>query len=291
MGSSYSSSQFPAEFSNQIYFSENVSLDEFSYSSPYSIKYVLTGYETYSVQGREFVIKPDQHLLVNNNSKVTLLPTSGKAVSIFIAPESLLDVKSILFAESLEKKLDNFGNMKETLFLLQERIFHLENARLHKILHRIKINILNSNYFGEIEIDPSLFFQLSEAILLDQHIHSTRLHTLTSCKRSTIQEQYNRLFIGYQYLNDNWNQPFSLKKTASTSHLSPFHFHRLFRTCFFKTPYQYHLEIQMNKALQLLKKNQHKISEIGYMLGYNSSTAFGRTFKRFFGISPSSFYK
>ena len=57
IGSSYTSEQFPLEFSNQLYFSENVSLGEFKYCSPYSIKYVLTGIERYAVEGREMEMR------------------------------------------------------------------------------------------------------------------------------------------------------------------------------------------------------------------------------------------
>ncbi len=291
IGSSYSSSLFPKEFSNQLYLSENTCLGEFTYRSSYSIKYVLSGYERYQVQGRELIIKPGQHLLVDNNSRVTTLPATGKAISIFIAPETLKDVKSILYNDSPEKILDNYNCLEETSFLLQEAIYHLENKRIHNILKIIEKTLLNNPSPGEHEIDPSLFFQLSDAILLDQQVHSSRLNNLKNFKKSTIQEQYSRLLIGYQYLNDNWNEPFSLKKTAAISMLSPYHFHRLFRSCFSKTPYQYHLDIQMDKALELLKKDQYQISDISSLLGYGSPTAFGRTFKKYFGTTPSHFYK
>jgi len=291
IGSSYSSSQFPEEFSNQLYFSENVDLGEFAYKSSYSIKYVITGKEKYIVQGREMVIKPDQHLLVNNNSEVITLPSSGKAISLFIAPETLTDVKSLNNSNSLEKILDNYNSIKESPLLLMERTYDNENVQVQNILKKMAFTLSNNTYSGEYEIDPSFFFQLSEAVHSDQQLHSSRLSNLKSIKKSTIQEQYRRLLIGYHYLNDNWNRPFSLKNAAAISMLSPYHFHRLFQTCFSKTPYQHHLQIQMNKALKLLKENTLNISEISYILGYSSSTSFGRAFKKYFGTPPSCYLK
>lgn len=291
IGSSYSSSQFPAAFSNQLYFSENVNFGEFTYQSSYSIKYILSGYETYSVEGREMLIKPQQHLLVNNNSQVTTLPASGKAMSIFIAPETLMDVKSTNGNSSIETILDNYNCLQEQPFLLCEKVYNHENSKLNEQLNRLVIMLLNEQLSGEHEADPSIFFNLAEALLMDQQVHASRINGLKSIKKSTIQEQYNRLLIGYQFLNDNWNQPFSLKKTAAVAMLSPYHFHRLFQVCFSITPYQYHLDLQMKKALELLRKNEYKISEIAYLLGYGSLTAFGRTFKKYFGSSPSTIHK
>jgi hypothetical protein len=47
-------------------------------------------------------INVGQHLLVNNNNEVSLLPIKDKAISIFIAPETLVDVKSIIKTNSIE---------------------------------------------------------------------------------------------------------------------------------------------------------------------------------------------
>jgi AraC-like DNA-binding protein len=291
IGSSYSSSEFPERFSNQLYFSDNVALGEFTYTSSYSLKFVLSGYENYLVEGREMLIKPGQHLIVNNNSEVTTLPSAGKAISIFIAPETLGDVMSVLDSNNLDKNLDNFNGLQSTPILFHEKASNGENTNTELIIRRIATYLSQGHLTGEHEIDSSLFFQLSEALLIDQMEHSARLGRLNCQKSSTLQEQYKRLLIGWQYLNDHWNHPFSLAKTASASSLSPYHFHRLFKSCFSMTPYQYHLKIQMDKAVELLKNNRNSISEIAYLLGYNSTTSFGRAFKGYFGKSPSLFLR
>jgi AraC family transcriptional regulator len=290
IGSSYSSAQFPKEFSNQLYFSENPELGEYTYKSSYSIKYVLSGREKYTVQGREFSIEPHQHLLVNNNSKVTSIPSFGKAISIFIAPETLTDVKSTNATHSL-KLLDNYNSFENKPLILQEKTYEHENVQLKSVLKNIAGWLSDKTLVGEHEIDTSLFFQLSEALLYDQVQHSTRIGNLSSLKKSTIQEQYSRVLKGYHFLNDNWNKPFSLKNTAAVSMLSPYHFHRLFKSCFSVTPYEYHLKVQMEKVVELLKEKKHSISEITYLLGYSSPTAFGRAFKKYYGMPPSVWLK
>lgn len=49
----------------------------------------------------------------------------------------------------------------------------------------------------------------------------------------------------------------------------------------------YITEIRMQSAFQLLKEQNHNVSEVAYATGYESLAYFSRTFKGFFGRSPS----
>ena len=64
------------------------------------------------MEGREIHIKQGQHLIVNNNSEVTTLPSKGKAISIFIAPETLCDVINIIDSSTIEKNLGNYYSLQ-----------------------------------------------------------------------------------------------------------------------------------------------------------------------------------
>lgn len=55
-----------------------------------------------------------------------------------------------------------------------------------------------------------------------------------------------------------------------------------------QSPNQYITEIRMQHALTLIKAKKHRISEIAYGTGYESLAYFSRSFKKFYGDSPSS---
>jgi signal transduction histidine kinase/DNA-binding response OmpR family regulator len=46
-------------------------------------------------------------------------------------------------------------------------------------------------------------------------------------------------------------------------------------------------EVRMQNALSLLKKSEHKVSEVAYATGYESLAYFSRAFKKFYGKSPT----
>ena len=50
-------------------------------------------------------------------------------------------------------------------------------------------------------------------------------------------------------------------------------------------------QIRLEKAKELLKKNDLKIEYIAELTGYNSSYSFTRFFKKYMGISPSEYRK
>ncbi|MFT4806209.1 MAG: AraC-like DNA-binding protein, partial [Psychroserpens sp.] len=47
--------------------------------------------------------------------------------------------------------------------------------------------------------------------------------------------------------------------------------------------------VRKNKAFELLKKNQHGLSEIAFLLGFSELSSFSRAFKKWTGSSPAKF--
>lgn len=58
-----------------------------------------------------------------------------------------------------------------------------------------------------------------------------------------------------------------------------------------KSPNSFLKEYRLNRALTMLNKNTHKISEVAYETGFNSQSYFSKCFHRRFGIMPSEYIK
>ena len=52
---------------------------------------------------------------------------------------------------------------------------------------------------------------------------------------------------------------------------------------------QYLTEYRMEKAKQLLKNGRFKISDISSRVGYSDGNYFGKSFKKYSGLSPSEY--
>lgn len=93
------------------------------------------------------------------------------------------------------------------------------------------------------------------------------------------------------YLNEEYNSEFSLEDVARIANLSQYHFIRTFKSVTGKTPYDYLLDIKIDKSKILLKIKKYSITDVCFMCGFNSLGHFSTVFKRKVGILPSQFRK
>ncbi len=92
-------------------------------------------------------------------------------------------------------------------------------------------------------------------------------------------------FINENYFKDN----ISLNHVASQVYLSPAHFSSVFSQKTGQTFIQYLTELRLNKAKELLKCTNKRISEIGYSVGYKDSHYFSYIFKKTLNRTPSQY--
>jgi AraC-like DNA-binding protein len=94
-----------------------------------------------------------------------------------------------------------------------------------------------------------------------------------------------------EFLREEYNNDFSIEDVAHTANLSTYHFIRIFKSMTGITPYDYLLNVKIEKAIELLKLKKHTITEICFMCGFNNPGHFSSVFKRKIGIVPSQYRK
>jgi AraC family transcriptional regulator len=80
-----------------------------------------------------------------------------------------------------------------------------------------------------------------------------------------------------------------LHEMAGQVHLSPYHFGRLFKQTVGTSPYQFILQLKIEAAKKLIKKNQGPISEIAYQLNFSDQSHFSNAFRKAVGVSPRQY--
>lgn len=94
------------------------------------------------------------------------------------------------------------------------------------------------------------------------------------------------------FIDENLDSELSLETVANIGFYSPFHFHRIFKAITNETLYSYITRKRIEKtASVLLHQKDVSISELSIQFGFNSNSSFTRTFKKFYGISPSEYRK
>lgn len=109
--------------------------------------------------------------------------------------------------------------------------------------------------------------------------------------REEIQQDYlKRINKVFQFIDKNPNPDLSLHTLAQIAAFSPYHFHRIFRHITGETLNEYVTRKRIEKAASMLLHQRHiSITEIATETGFNSNSAFTRSFKKFYQISPTEF--
>ncbi|MGK6350025.1 helix-turn-helix domain-containing protein [Parapedobacter sp. DT-150] len=92
-------------------------------------------------------------------------------------------------------------------------------------------------------------------------------------------------------LQHELSNPIYMQDLVAEFPLSYSTFRKSFKRITGKSPNQYHLDLRLDKAEELLKSTSLTVQEIGYHTGFESPYYFSRLFKKKFGVSPKGFRK
>lgn len=101
---------------------------------------------------------------------------------------------------------------------------------------------------------------------------------------------YRRIVRAKLFIDNHYADKIELDSIADQAHFSKFHFIRLFKSIYGKTPNNYLIKVRMDNAKILLEKG-HPVSEVSAMVGFDSVTSFAGMFKKIIGQAPSALQK
>jgi AraC-like DNA-binding protein len=99
---------------------------------------------------------------------------------------------------------------------------------------------------------------------------------------------YARLVKAKMFIDHHFAEPIDLNNIADEAYFSKFHFIRMFKTSYGKTPHQYLISLRIEKSKELLAE-EIPVADACYAVGFESLASFSRLFKRLTGTTPSSY--
>lgn len=90
------------------------------------------------------------------------------------------------------------------------------------------------------------------------------------------------------FMEKYFSEKIELEKIASAAFMSRFHYIRIFKKVYGRSPRQYLRDLRINKGKELLKRGL-EISEVCNQVGYDSLPTFCNTFKKATGYSPGEY--
>jgi AraC-like DNA-binding protein len=105
----------------------------------------------------------------------------------------------------------------------------------------------------------------------------------------TAPEVLERLNRARKFIDLCYDLPLDLDEISSHACFSRYHFLRLFRRAFNKTPHQYLVERRIEKAKELLSGNDLRVTDVCFEVGFQSLGSFSSLFHKSVGHPPITF--
>jgi AraC family transcriptional regulator len=154
------------------------------------------------------------------------------------------------------------------------------------VIHRIGqdfLRELNGPGFGGKLYMEALGTQLAVHLL---RRYSTRTPQSVSVDAEATDDTV-RLQPALDYIHEHLGENLSLADIAATTHLSPYHFSRLFKETYRIPPYQYVIQQRVEAARRLLQDPRLTVSEVALRVGFSDHSHLVRHYKRLTGVTPS----
>jgi AraC-like DNA-binding protein len=162
---------------------------------------------------------------------------------------------------------------------------HLSEDQSHALLALLKkIEYYHTNNVYGCEIYKKITF--TELLLLVNSFYYTRDNFL---ERGNITE-FGKVQLILEYINQHLNECLSLDNLSGVFYLNKYYMSHIFKNSTGFSVNEYIVNRRILKSRELLKQN-HSVSKVSEMVGFNNYCHFIRTFKKLVGMSPKQYAK
>lgn len=108
-------------------------------------------------------------------------------------------------------------------------------------------------------------------------------------KEDTQNEYYKSINRVLDHIKGHLHENTDLKTLAGIARISPYHFHRIFKSVIGESLAEYVNRLRMEYVAGHLKSSGLSLAELAEMTGYSSEQALSRAFKKYFNLPPKTF--
>jgi len=270
--------KFPLEIQQQNlapYFDMN---KIFHWHECLEISYVKAGYGKYHMKNKGYEMNPGDIIVINNIEPHYLEVYDKEMVQTVLVFNPALvysDLSNIMDYNYLQPFLERGSDFNNKLTSdqpfttdIREQLIAIENEYQQK----------QKGY--QLMIKARLLMVLT---YLTRYFRDPEKSNKPN-KQNLIRVEKAMAYI-YKHYQDNM----TLKDVAGMLYISPQYFCTIFKEATGCTFNDYVNKIRINQSMLLLKESDKKITHIAIECGFNNTTNFNNTFKRFTGKTPSRF--
>ncbi|WP_392486623.1 AraC family transcriptional regulator [Haloimpatiens sp. FM7315] len=239
----------------------------------------ISGDVTYLIEGKAYKLKPLDMLLVNSNAIHKPVINSEKTY------ERIVIWVNSSFLNRHNSKNTNLLNCFQIAQREKFNLFRLDdedNSILRELLSSLENACFDTEFGSEV---------LRNSIFLQFIVYINRLFLGGIDSKVLVDVKYdediNKIL---EYINKNLKEDLSINSLASRFYLNKYYLMHKFKEHTGVTVHKYVQNKRLIMAKDLIEKGKN-ISLVCAICGFGDYSNFIRSFKKFFGMAPKSYYK
>ena len=276
------------ELKNYLVRSSLTSFSQETKRTGLTLKYVLNGTEGYRIDGEKRTLNSGQFLISNCGQELACHFDEDKPVQglCMYIDENLIKQR-ISEASLTEDQLLDGGTILTELPEFRDFVY----TAGYRALGHFAANTANS--IDKLsDLGTGAFFHvLADEMVKHNRTDNKKVSLFPGTKNSTKEEIHRRITTCINFIYAHYDKDLSIGELAKISNMSEFHFLRSFKSGLGITPHKFINLLRLEKAAELLASSAILVNEIGFEVGYNDASSFGRVFKRHFSITPVEYRK
>ncbi|HTT65598.1 MAG TPA: AraC family transcriptional regulator [Bryobacteraceae bacterium] len=260
-----------------------------NYRTTLSLKTVVRGAARYHTPQGHYLLTPESFLILNDGQYYSLEFEGGGAIHTetlcpFFQP-GFIEQALACAGTGAERNLDDI-ELDAPAIDFCERIYPKTGA-VARALAGLHTGLRGPRASAAWLEDRMYALAQSLAVLRLQV--RAEAGTFPGLRPATRMEIYRRLYRGRDFLMSCYDQPLTVAAAARVAGMSPFHFQRMFKLAFGRTPMQFLQAARLEAARRLLTGTSGGITAICFAVGFESLGSFSWLFRKRFGVSPRAF--
>ena len=218
--------------------------------------------------------EPRRHWLLPNSAQI--VPAGKPCYSQWSARPTLL---TVAFEPALIEKLHRETGVRQE-GVIRAR-FGMRDPDIDAIVAKLRLELQFGGWSGRYYLE-------SLGVVLAVHL----LRNYAGARsRRTIDGGLGRRRLRrvVDFIEAHLGEELTQADLARVAELSPHHFASAFRTSVGVAPHRYLAERRIARAMELLAKSEATVTTIAHALGFASHGHFSESFRRFVGVTPTSF--
>lgn len=125
-------------------------------------------------------------------------------------------------------------------------------------------------------------------------LYSLLIILQSAAKRYAGKPQIKEIELGHRiqhFIDDHYKEDITLDDIAAGSGINKYYLSRVFKTTIGYSPMQYVIRRRIGEAQSWLLMTDKSVTEIAYLVGYNSAGNFNNAFHRLVGMTPQNYRK